>query len=78
MTADGHGIRNVEVVITGNSLAEPLVVTTGSFGHFSFEGLATGETYVVSVNSKRYTFSTPSRVIALADNVVDADFIAYP
>jgi len=77
-TADGSGIRNARVVLTGNSLAEPHVMTTGSFGYFGFDGLATGETYVVTVNSQRYTFTTPSRVISLVDNVVDADFIADP
>ena len=77
-TADGMGIRNARVVITGNSLVEPLIAQTGSFGYFTLDGLQTGETYVVTVNSTRFTFSTPSRVISLVDNVVDADFIADP
>ncbi|MFN0278167.1 MAG: choice-of-anchor Q domain-containing protein [Pyrinomonadaceae bacterium] len=77
-TSGGNGIRNANVVITGNSIVEPIIVTTGSFGYFTFDVLATGETYVVTVNSRRYTFSTPSRVISLVDNVVDADFIADP
>ena len=77
-TADGLGIRNARVIITGNSLAEPLVATTGSFGYFMFEGLPTGETYVMTVNARRYSFTTPSQVISLVDNVVDADFIAEP
>jgi subtilisin-like proprotein convertase family protein len=75
-TADGRGIRNANVVITGNSLSSPIVATTGSFGYFTFDGLATGETYVVTVNSQRYTFAAPSRVLSLIDNVVDADFVA--
>ncbi|MBK8465176.1 MAG: carboxypeptidase regulatory-like domain-containing protein [Chloracidobacterium sp.] len=78
LTADGFGIRNAKVVISGNSLSEPLVVTTGSFGYFTFDGLAVGETYVVTVNSQRYRFSTPSRVISLIDNVTEADFVADP
>ena len=77
-TADGRGIRNAQVVITGNSLAQPIVATTGSFGYFTFEGLATGETFVVTVNSQRHTFSTPSRVISLVDNIADLDFVADP
>jgi hypothetical protein len=77
-TADGQGIRNATIVVTGNSLAEPLVTSTGSFGYYSFDGLNAGETYVVTVNSRRYSFSVPSRVISLVDNVVDADFIADP
>jgi hypothetical protein len=75
-TANGQGIRNATVVVTGNSLAEPLVTSTGSFGYYTFDGLRAGETYVVTVNSRRYTFSTPSRVISLIDSVVDADFMA--
>jgi len=77
-TADGNGIRNAKVVITGNSLDHPMITTTGSFGYYTFEGLEAGQTYVVTVNSKRYTFSMPSRVISLVDNIVDADFIADP
>jgi hypothetical protein len=75
-TADGAGIRNARVTITGNSLPEPRVVTTGSFGYYSFDGLTAGETYVVTVNSQRYTFQVPSRVYTLIDNIVDADFTA--
>lgn len=75
-TANGHGIRNAKIVVTGGSLIEPLVATTGSFGYFRFEDLPNGETYVLTVNSQRYTFSTPSLVITLVDNVTDADFIA--
>jgi hypothetical protein len=75
-TADGVAIRNAEMVLTGNSLTEPLRLTTSSFGYFSFDDLAIGETYVLTVNSRRYTFQMPSRVITLTDNAVDMDFIA--
>jgi hypothetical protein len=75
-TADGRGIRNAKVVVTGNSLEQPLIATTGSFGYYSLQGLTAGETYVVTVNSKRYTFTTPSRVITLVDNLTDIDFVS--
>ena len=77
-TAWGAGIRNARVVISGNALPEARTVTTGSFGYFSFEGLTAGETYVVTVNSQRYTFQVPSRVITLVDNLTDFDFTAEP
>jgi len=77
-TAGGIGIRNAKIVVTGNSLTTPIVASTGSFGYFMIDGLQSGETYVVTVNSKRYTFSAPSRVVSLVDNIVDADFIADP
>ena len=76
LTADGRGIRNAKVVITGNSLPQARVATTSSFGYFTFDGLPTGQTYVVTVNSKRYTFSVPSQVVSLVDNVVDIQFVA--
>ena len=78
LTAEGMAIRNARVVISGNTLLEPMTMTTGSFGYFSFDGLTVGETYVVTVNSQRYTFTVPSRVITLVDNVFDADFVADP
>ena len=78
LTGNGQGIRNAKVTITGNSLSQPIVATTGSFGYFTVEGLRTGETYVVTVFSKRYTFSAPSRVVSLVDNIADMDFVADP
>jgi len=75
-TADGRGIRNATVVVTGNGLQEPMIATTSSFGYYSLEGLAAGQTYVVTVNSRRYTFTAPSRVITLVDNLTDVDFVA--
>ena len=78
LTADGRPIRNARVIISGNSLEQPITVTTGSLGWYSFDGLATGETYVVTVNSQRFTFTTPSQVISLVGNVMDADFIGEP
>jgi hypothetical protein len=76
LTAEGQGIRNATISVTGNSLMTPLTVQTGSFGYYTFEGLRAGETYVVTVASQRYTFTAPSRVISLVDNVTDADFVA--
>ncbi len=43
-----------------------------------FDGLATGETYIVTVNSRRFIFQVPSRVIHLTDSLADVDFIADP
>jgi len=77
-TSEGAGIRNARVTISGNSLPEARVTTTGSFGYFSFDDLRAGETYVVTVNSQRYTFTTPSRVITLVDNLTEVDFTADP
>ena len=72
--ANGRGIRNIRVVITGGNLSEPRTALTSSFGYFSFDGLRAGETYVVTVSGKRYRFANPMRVITLNDNFTDVDF----
>ncbi|MBP9663071.1 MAG: choice-of-anchor J domain-containing protein, partial [Pyrinomonadaceae bacterium] len=76
LTAGGQGIRNAEVVISGGTLTEPMRVQTGSFGYYNFEGLQTGQTYIVTVNSRRYVFAVPTQVLSLTDNVADLDFVA--
>ena len=75
-TADGRGIVNADVVVTGNGMSRPKRAKTSAFGYYMVEGLEAGETYVVSVNSKRFIFQMPSRVITLNDSVGDIDFIA--
>ncbi len=77
-TADGRGIRNALVVLTGNGLSQPLVISTGSFGYYRFDGLAVGETYIATVNAKRFAFSSPARVLSLSDSVQGIDFVADP
>ena len=78
MTANGQGIRNAKIVVTGAGLEQPVEVTTGSFGYYSLDGLPTGQSYVMTVISQRYTFSNPTRIISLVDNIADADFTADP
>jgi len=77
-TSDQRGIRNAKVVVTGGSLEQPVIATTGSFGYYTVDGLTAGQTYVVTVNSKRYNFSVPSRAITLVDNLADVNFVADP
>lgn len=78
LTAGGQGIRNAEVTISGGVLTEPVRVQTGSFGYYSFEGLQSGQTYIVRVSSRRFLFTMPTRIITLTDNISDLDFIATP
>lgn len=77
-TADGQGIRNAAIVVTGNSLQQPRIVKSASLGYYTIEDLQVGETFVITVNSKRFTFQVPSRVISLTDSVEGIDFVADP
>jgi len=78
LTANGQGIRNARVSVSGNTLPQRLYAMTGPFGFYRIDGLEAGETYVVTVGAKTYVFQVPSRVITLADSVEDLDFIAQP
>jgi len=71
-TPSGLGLRNATVSIT-NSLGVRRTVTTTSFGFYNFDGVATGQTYTVTVISKRYRFA--SRSVAINDNFSGLDFM---
>jgi hypothetical protein len=77
LTANGIGIRNAAVIVTGGNLPGPRFATTGTFGYYNFEGLEVGQTYVVTVQSKRFAFLTPDIILTLQDNVLDANFVAF-
>ena len=76
--ANGRGIRSAVMTLTGSSLAQPITVRTSSFGYYRFEGVTVGETYVVSVAAKRYSFSPSNKVVSLLDEATDTDFVADP
>lgn len=75
LDADGNGLSKIKVKISGGELSEPLYALTSPFGYFNLE-VPAGQTYVVTVNSKSYSFSNPTRVINVNDNVTDLNFTA--
>lgn len=78
VTANGRGISGARVVLTGGDLTEPIFALTNAFGYFNFTDIESGRTYVVTVNSKRYRFTNPSRTVDLSDSAFDVDFVAQP
>lgn len=74
--SNGRGIGKVSVTVEGPN-GERRRVLTGTFGYYRFDGLAVGQTYIVTVAAKRYVFDDPTRVISLFDNVSDADFVGH-
>lgn len=51
-------------------------VTTNPFGYYRFENVAAGRTYFLTVSHKQYSFSTPSRVLSVIDELTEIDFAA--
>jgi uncharacterized delta-60 repeat protein len=74
-TANGNGIRNVVVTLIAPN-GENLTTRTSTFGYFRFDEISVGGTYVISVNSKRFTFNPPSQVLTVNEEVTDVNFIA--
>jgi len=77
-TANGAGIRNAIISISGGDLPETRYSRTSSFGYYAFEDLTVGQTYIVMIQSKRYTFTAPTRVVQVNDNIDGVDFVAEP
>lgn len=75
LTPDGQGVRGAVITIAGLN-GEPRTARTGSFGYYRFDDILVGETYLISVASKRYQF-TP-RTIGIFDELTDVDFVAEP
>ncbi|MBV9242369.1 MAG: carboxypeptidase regulatory-like domain-containing protein [Acidobacteria bacterium] len=72
-TPDGIGLRNATVVITDADGVSRSVVTS-SFGTFSFEGLTSGLTYIITVESRRYRFAP--KLVQPFDSIGDVDLVA--
>jgi subtilisin-like proprotein convertase family protein len=75
-TSYGAGIRSVLVTAYGGALEQPKVAYTGTFGYYQFDGLTAGESYVVSVAAKRYTFEQPAMLVNLDQSIAGMNFIS--
>lgn len=70
------GIPDARVTVAGGDLTQAITTRTNSFGNYTIEGLAAGQTYVVTVDSRRYTFTQPTQILTVTDNVTELDFVA--
>jgi hypothetical protein len=75
-TANGRPIRNTTLAVSGGNLSEPKFARTNSFGYYRFQDLEVGQTYVVSLAAKRYSFANPMRVITLNEDLTGENFVS--
>ena len=73
LTADGRGISRAQVTMIDASGATR-IATSNSFGYYNLDGVQAGQTVVVSVFNKRYSFMT--RVVSVSSDLTNLDFIA--
>jgi len=73
LTFGGRGLRNALVILTAPN-GESQTVLTGAFGYFRFAEVASGQTYIIEVRSKRYTFAP--QIVAVTEEMSDLNFVA--
>lgn len=73
LLSTGRAIQGAIVRITDSS-GVVRQTRTSATGDYSFNNVAAGGTYVISVVSKQFRFAAPSRVVLAADDVADVDF----
>ena len=67
------GLTNAVVVLTDGQ-GNTRTTRTGSFGYFSFDGIQAGQTVIVSIISKKYSFAP--QVVSVAEDLTELNFIA--
>lgn len=77
LTADGRGIRNVSITMSG-AVGEVRMAFSSSFGYFTFENVPVGEIYILTARAKQFQFSQSSQAVSVLEDVSDINFIADP
>lgn len=75
LTAAGRGIRNVQITITFPS-GETRTTLSSAFGYYRFAEIPSGGVYVIAVAAKKYTFSNPTQIRTVQDDLQDVNFTA--
>lgn len=71
LAGGGRGLRGAVVRLTDQN-GTIRTAFTGAFGYYHFTDVAPGQTYVVSVASRRFTYSP--RVVQINDSIAGLDF----
>ena len=71
LTLGGQGLRNAVVSLTGPD-GMPRTVATSTLGYYNFPDVATGNSYVIAVSSRRYRFE--QRTVDVNSDLTNVDF----
>ncbi|MBE7517041.1 MAG: hypothetical protein HS105_10590 [Chloracidobacterium sp.] len=71
----GSGVRNVVVALIEADGTQH-VTRTGSFGYYQFDDIPAGQTAVIAVSAKSYTFIPMTRMVSLDNDLFDVDWVA--
>ncbi|MET0752067.1 MAG: LamG-like jellyroll fold domain-containing protein [Pyrinomonadaceae bacterium] len=73
----GKGIANAHLTLTGSG-GDTRLAITNQLGYYRFDDVAVGETYILTISSKRYQFEQPTQVLTVTDEISDVNFMAFP
>lgn len=74
VTTAGMGIKDARITVTSGNLPTRIYAYTNPFGYYQIEGIPIGETYQITVSSKRHTFNQPTLTLVLRQNYENANF----
>jgi hypothetical protein len=74
LTAGGKGISNVRVDMIFPD-DETRTIVSGAGGYYQFSDVPAGQTYIISVSAKRYTFAQATQIRSISGDANDIDFI---
>jgi hypothetical protein len=74
----GFGLRNVAIRIVSQDGTRDVTAITNSFGYYRVDGLPSGQAYLITPVSSRYTFSPQNRLLTLNEDVLELGFTAAP
>jgi len=73
LDAGGRGVGNAVVTLNAPT-GERQIAVTNAFGYFRFESVRAGETYIVSIRSKRFQFA--AQVVTVNEELTGLIFTA--
>lgn len=74
--ANGRGISIVLVRMT-DSAGVVHTIYTNKFGYYDFADVEVGQTLIFNARAKRYSFTAPTQVVSLNEELTTVDFTAY-
>ncbi|MEZ5425132.1 MAG: carboxypeptidase-like regulatory domain-containing protein [Pyrinomonadaceae bacterium] len=77
LSADGRGLPN-SLLTLADSEGNTRLTRTNQFGYFHFDEVQLGGVYVLSAFSKGHTFSNPTLVIPVNEELTNLNFFALP
>jgi len=75
-SAGGRGLAGAKLILTDLATGETRATVTDSLGNYIFTDVPTAELYMLTISSRKATFSDNTRTFTLNEDAFDMNFIA--